>query len=193
MLDSTIATMGWVVSNLLIAGQSPTPMGNANFTAAPSGAFRTGDGLLNIAANKQEQFEALVGAIGRPDLADDVRFSAREARKLNRAELTVEIEQALATRGAAEWEQLLNAVGVPAGRVLSVEDALALDQVRQRGLVHRFDGDGLAVVKTGFKATDAEPELHSPPPRLGEHTDSILASVGFTADEISTFRQEAAI
>jgi crotonobetainyl-CoA:carnitine CoA-transferase CaiB-like acyl-CoA transferase len=193
MLDSTIATMGWVVSNLLIAGQAPTPMGNANFTAAPSGAFRTADGLLNIAANKQEQYVALVGAIGRPDLAEDERFAAREARKLNRAALTAEIEQALAARGAADWEQALNAVGVPAGRVLSVEDALGLEQVQQRGLVHRFDGDGPAVVKTGFKVADAEPALHSPPPRLGEHTDAILASLGFSADEISTFRQEAAI
>ena len=58
MLDSTLATMGWVVSNYLIAGQEPVPMGNSNFTASPSGAFKTRDGLLNIAANKQEQFVA---------------------------------------------------------------------------------------------------------------------------------------
>src|SRR6476646_231985 len=69
MLDSTLATMGWVVSNHLIAGQDPVPMGNDNFTAAPSGAFRTADGLLNIAANKQEQFVALMKLIGREELA----------------------------------------------------------------------------------------------------------------------------
>jgi len=51
MLESTLATMGWVVSNYLNAGVTPTPMGNQNFTAAPSGTFRTGDGLINIAAN----------------------------------------------------------------------------------------------------------------------------------------------
>ena len=61
--------MGWVVSNYLIAGIEPTPIGNDNFTAAPSGAFRTGDGLLNIAANKQEQFEALAAA-DRPRRSD---------------------------------------------------------------------------------------------------------------------------
>ena len=59
MLDSTIATMGWVVSNFLIAGKHPEPMGNENFTAAPSGTFKTGNGLLNIAANTDEQFAAL--------------------------------------------------------------------------------------------------------------------------------------
>ncbi len=68
MLDSALASMGWVISNYLIAGQKPVPMGNDNFTAAPSGAFKTGSGLLNIAANKQEQFEALAKVIGREDL-----------------------------------------------------------------------------------------------------------------------------
>ena len=51
--------MGWVVSNYLVAGKIPEPAGNDNFTASPSGSFHTGDGLINIAANKQEQFEAL--------------------------------------------------------------------------------------------------------------------------------------
>jgi crotonobetainyl-CoA:carnitine CoA-transferase CaiB-like acyl-CoA transferase len=77
MLDSTLATMGWVVSNYLITGQEPVPMGNDNFTAAPSGTFATGDGLLNISANKQEQFVALADAIGCPELASDPRFAGR--------------------------------------------------------------------------------------------------------------------
>ena len=138
MLDSTLATMGWVVSNYLIAGQSPVPMGNSNFTASPSGAFRTGDGLLNIAANKQEQFVSLMKLIGRQDLADDPRFAHREDRKLNRAVLTEEIETALASKSAADWESLLNAAGVPAGRVLTVPEALALEQIRGRGLVEEY-------------------------------------------------------
>ena len=87
MLDSILATMGWVVSNYLIAGVAPRPMGNNNFTAAPSGTFKTGHGLLNIAANKQEQFEALATAVGRPDLVQDSRFMSRENRKKNRGRL----------------------------------------------------------------------------------------------------------
>ncbi|MFX5734537.1 CoA transferase, partial [Acinetobacter baumannii] len=68
MLEATLVSMGWAVSNWLIAGVRPEPMGNENMTASPSGTFRTGDGLLNIAANKQEQFVALCRLIGRPDL-----------------------------------------------------------------------------------------------------------------------------
>ena len=59
MLESTLVAMGWAVSNWLIAGVRPEPMGNENVTASPSGTFRTGEGLLNIAANKQDQFETL--------------------------------------------------------------------------------------------------------------------------------------
>ena len=59
MLECTLSALGWPVSNYLTAGVEPRPMGNDNMTAAPSGAFRTGDGLLNIAANKQEQFVIL--------------------------------------------------------------------------------------------------------------------------------------
>ena len=98
MLESTLVAMGWAVSNWLIAGVRPQPMGNENMTASPSGTFRTGDGLLNIAANKQEQFETLCRLIGREELVDDPRFAEREDRKRHRFELNAEIETALAAK-----------------------------------------------------------------------------------------------
>src|SRR5258708_26368287 len=88
MLESTRVAMGWVVSNWLIAGVRPQPLGNENMTASPSGAFRTGDGLLNIAANQQQQFETLCGLIGPSELAGDPRFAGREDRKRHRAALS---------------------------------------------------------------------------------------------------------
>src|SRR5262245_62920176 len=109
--------MGWAVSNWLIAGVKPQPMGNENMTASPSGAFRTGAGLLNIAANKQEQFETLCALIGREDLVSDPRFAAREDRKRARYALNAEIERALAAKSAQEWSALLNKHDVPAGEL----------------------------------------------------------------------------
>jgi len=198
MLDSTLATMGWVVSNHLIAGQQPVPMGNDNFTAAPSGAFKTRDGLLNIAANKQEQFVALMKLIGRDDLVADSRFAHREDRKRNRAALSVEVEAGLASRSAAEWESILNKAGVPAGRVLTVPAALDLEQVEGRELVERFDdfdvlGKPLSLVTAGYRLGDGQRRLQTPPPRLGEHTDEILGEVGYSADEIAQLREASAI
>jgi formyl-CoA transferase len=111
MLEATLATMGWVVSNYLIGGETPRPFGNENFTAAPSGTFKTADGPINIAANKQEQFEAVCRAIGRRDLIEDPRFKARDSRKTNRAALKAEIEASL----AAETASFAPASSFPAG------------------------------------------------------------------------------
>src|SRR4029453_11350948 len=118
MLEASLVAMGWAVSNWLIAGVKPEPMGNENVTASPSGTFRTGEGLLNIAANKQEQFETLCSLIGRDELAPGPRFAGREDRKQRRFELRAEIEQALAAKAARDWSALLNKNGVPAGEGL---------------------------------------------------------------------------
>lgn len=198
MLESTLCTMGWVVSNHLIAGKAPVPMGNENMTASPSGTFRTGDGLLNIAANKQEQFEAVCRVVGRPELAADPRFAERQARLQHRAELTRELEAELAKGSADDWWQRLNEAGVPAGPVLSVPEALAHPQVATRGMVGTFPAApgverDIRLVRTGFKVNGAAPAVDTPPPELGQHTRDILAQLGYDDAEIESLKEERAI
>ncbi|WP_043115307.1 CaiB/BaiF CoA transferase family protein, partial [Pseudacidovorax intermedius] len=178
MLEAVMATMGWVVSNHLIAGRAPQPMGNDNFTASPSGTFRTADGLLNIAANKQEQFEALCRVVERPDLPQDPRFRERQGRLQHRAELKAQLEAALAARSTEAWWPLLNQAGVPAGPVYTVGEALAHPQVASRGMIGRFDdvpgvGRDIRVVRTGFKIDGQAPRVDTPPPTLGQHSGEI--------------------
>lgn len=198
MLEATLATMGWVVSNYLIAGREPAPLGNENFTASPSGTFRTGEGLLNIAANKQEQFEAVCRVLDRPELAGDPRFAERQGRLDHRAALKAELEEALATKSAAAWEQELNAAGVPAGRVLTVPEALAHPQVRDRGMIGTFEqvpgvGRDIRVLRTGFKVDGAAPRVEAPPPELGQDTEALLEELGYSRDDIARLARERAI
>lgn len=196
MLDSLLATMGWAVSNLLIGGVAPIPAGNENLTSAPSAAYHCADGLLNIAANKQEQWEALADHLGLGALKSDPRFATRPERRVNREALNAAIESALKTRAAAEWEAELNALGIPAGRILSVEEALAHPQVTRRDQMATYElpnGRTIRALKTGVKLDGAAPSVTTPPPELGAHTAEVLAEVGFSPPEIARLRDLGAI
>ena len=198
MLESTLVAMGWVVSNWLIAGVRPQPFGNENMTASPSGAFRTGSGLLNIAANQQQQFETLCELIGRPELARDPRFARREDRKTNRFALSAEIERALAGRPATEWSKLMNDRGVPAGEVLDVPSMLEHPQIVERRLLSTFDDvpnvdAGVSVVRSGFRLASGDPAPASPPPALGADTATMLDELGYSESEIDALIADKAV
>jgi crotonobetainyl-CoA:carnitine CoA-transferase CaiB-like acyl-CoA transferase len=182
MLEASVSAMGWAVSNYLVSGVVPEPLGDQNATAAPSGTFNAADGPLNIAANKQEQFEALCRLVERPDLLTDVRFADREARKLHRAELNQELDLALGTRTARDWEQLLPAVGVPAARILTVPQAIESPQLAHRDFFTDLpfpDASGrlLRVSSNGVLVNGQALKPESSPPLLGEHNNQLPALV----------------
>ena len=198
MLESVIATMGWAVSNYLIAGVEPAANGNENMTSAPSGAFATEDGLLNIAANKDEQWELLARHLGREDLLKRPDFATRDDRKRHREALRVELEQVLKTKTARAWADELNRLGVPAGAVLSLPDVLAMPQIADRGLLGRFDdvpgvGRDIEVVRTGVKLDGEAPDVAAPPPELGQHNDEVLRDLGLPKERVAHLRATGVI
>ena len=196
MLDSIMPLMGWVAANLLIAHQKPVPMGNDNFTAAPSGVFRTKDGHINIAANKQEQWESVCDVLDLPELKVDPRFQKRDIRKQNRKALTPLLEERLANRTTQEWVELLNANGVPSGAILSLEEALQQPQIKHRQDLKEVSVEGIGTVPL-FTLTakfDRTPgDITSPPPRLSEHTAEVLAGIGISNDEMAALKAQHVI
>ena len=199
MLDTALSGLGWVVSDYLIGGRHPDRIGNENPTASPSGAFRTADGELVIAANTQVQFEAICDVLDRSDLVRDRRFLTRADRLRHRGELRMELERTLMGAPALQWEPLLADAGVPAGRVLTVTDALTQEQVAARELVHEVEvhgGDGtvsVPILANGIHVDGRPSAPSAPPPRLGEHTHAVLASLGYSADDIARLRAERAV
>ncbi len=196
LLDSIMPLMGWVAANLLIGGQQPVLLGNDNFTAAPSGMFRTQDGYINIAANQQQQWEDLADELGLPELKTDARFQERDARKANRFHLTPLLEEKLTRKTTAHWVDVLNAKGIPTGDILSLEAALNSEQVKYRQAIEDVEQPGIGPIKifnmtAKFSKTPAE--ITAPPPRLSEHTADILAELGYTTDDIQALKQKMVI
>lgn len=196
LIDSILPMLGWAVADLLIGKQPPVPMGNDNFTAAPSGTFKTKDGHINITANKQEQWETVADLLGLSNLKSDPRFRDREGRKKNREALTSSLQAKLEEKPTAFWVDLLNKNDVPAGAVLSLQDALNQEQIRHRHTLQKLCVPGIGEVRVfgltpKFVRTPAS--IDSPPPRLSQHTFEILQQLGYTDQQIKEFKQARVI
>jgi formyl-CoA transferase len=196
LLDSIMPLMGWVAANLLIGGKDPVLMGNDNFTAAPSGTFRTQDGFINIAANKQEQWEAVCDTLGLPGLKSDPRFQERDTRKRNRKELTPLLEAKLLERPTAHWVETLNANDVPSGAILGLGDALRQPQVRHRGVLQKTEIPGVGPVEVfGLTALfeKCSGDVQTPPPALGQHNAEIYGRLGLGAADLAGLKAKGVI
>ena len=193
MLDSIMPMMGWVAANLLIGDCDPEPVGNDNYTSAPSGAFQTRDGLINIAAHKQEQWESVCDVLDLPELKTDERFAKRDIRRHNRKLLTPLLEEKLVLRSTVEWVDLLNESGVPSGDILNLREALQQPQVKHRQTLKNVHVEGIGSIPL-FNLTakfDQTPgQLTSAPPRLSAHTAEVLADIGITADELADLKMK---
>jgi len=195
MTDAVISTMGWVVSNYLIGGVLPAAHGNENTTSAPSGTFATKDRMINIAANRDEQWTTLAKHLGRDDLLENPDYLTREDRKQNRLALRDELESVLTKRSSDEWIKELNGLGVPAGPVLTVPEVLDDPHMQDRGLIdqHQVGDEKLNIAGSPIQISGARPAASSPPPALGADTDAILSELGLSEEDVQSLRQEGVI
>lgn len=196
LLDSIMPLMGWVAANLLIGGKAPIPMGNDNFTAAPSGAFRTKDGNINIAANQQKQWENLVDIVGLPELKTDQRFQERDTRKANRKLLTPILEEKLTQETTEHWVKALNAKGIPSGDILNLEKALTSPQIQHRETITTVQEPELGEIKLfnlSAKFSKTPASIDSAPPRLSANTKEILDELGYSEEDQQALKENSVI
>src|SRR5690606_26685406 len=194
MLDTSMMLMASLVTSHLTGGWMPQPSGNEAWSQSPSsGAFETQDGLLMIAANNDRQFRALCAGIGRPDILEAERWREPDDRRCNAAALRAELVAILRTDTALNWERALDAAGVPAAKVRSLDETLAEEHSRTRALtkVMRWERQpqDIHLPTLGFKANGEAVGPSTPPPALGEDTHVVLSELGYSDDDIRRLRE----
>ena len=190
LLESIIQMLDFQGARWLIKGEVAGQAGNNHPTGTPTGVFPTSDGHINIAAAGTNLFDRMNTAMGADDLAADERFRSGEGRTENREELNVLIAGYTKGKTSDEWIEILNDAGVPCGPIYNIDQVFANEQVQHLGIAktvnHKSLGTlnvvGQALNMTGTPQPDT---LRMATPELGEHTDDVLAELGYDTDKIA--------
>jgi formyl-CoA transferase len=176
----------------LWTGQFDEPMGPLGYDRAlmkHRRPFSTLDGHICLMATSDLQWARLFTAIGRPELAEDERYRTLAARSARFAEVYGIIDAAMSGRTTAQWQALLDSYDVPNAPVRRLEDMPTDPYLVETGFFHHYRHPVAgAMVTPSFpvKYSKSPASIRTPPPCLGEHTQSVLAEFGFTADEIAS-------
>jgi crotonobetainyl-CoA:carnitine CoA-transferase CaiB-like acyl-CoA transferase len=177
LFEASLAALVNQAANYLLGGVVPRPMGNAHPNIVPYQLFRAADRPFILAAGNDRLFDRAAGAIGRPDLSTDARFRTNADRVRHRDELIAILEAAFASEPMQRWVDSLAAAGVPCAPVRTLDEVFAAPEAA--AMVQRVpDVRGeLSLVADPIRLGGGLVGVRRPPPRLGEHTEEVLAEL----------------
>jgi len=196
LLQAGIQLLDFQAARYTIAGEIPEQVGNDHPTSMPTSAYRTADGYMNLAASGSAMWQRVCEAIGRMDLYDHPDYRTAEGRAKNRRGLNEEINKALAKKTTAEWVEILNKAGVPCGPIYRMDEVFADPQVKHIEAAVAVEHPKLGrlnLIHNPIRLSRTPARLASATPERGEHTDEVLAEVGYGPAEIAAFRAEGVI
>jgi crotonobetainyl-CoA:carnitine CoA-transferase CaiB-like acyl-CoA transferase len=199
LLDTQVSWLTYEGLNYLTSGELPKRRGNEHPNIVPYKTMPASDGYFILAVGNDSQFAKFCEEAGRPDLAQDHRFTTNAERVRNREALYPILDEITAQRPLQDWVDALNARGVPSGPVNTLDRVFADPQIQHRAMQIQMDYPEAAKGKVdlignpiGFSETPVS--YRQAPPKMGEHTDAVLhEALGLSAEEISALRDRGVI
>ncbi len=197
LLDCQVSLLTYQAGSYFATGVAPTRMGNRHPSIAPYETFRASDGYVNVGCGNDGIFQKFCRAARLDELASDPRFRTNADRVAHRHILSGIIEPLMLIRTVAEWVDLLRPLGIPAGPINTVAQALTHPQTLARGMVVELDHPRAGTIQlTGnpIKLSETPGSINSPPPLLGQHTEEILTDwLGLTPAQVAELARTGAV
>ncbi|MBT2730183.1 CoA transferase [Bacillus sp. ISL-75] len=196
LMDCQISSLINVASNYLCSGEIPKRLGNRHPNISPYQVFNTMDGKLVIAVGNDEQFKRFAAVLGRPELAEREEFIHNEQRLKNNDKLVAICEELLSKKPKKEWKEQLDAAGVPNGPINTIAEMFEDPQIKAREMIVEMEHpliDHLQLTGSPLKLSATPVTMRRHPPLFGEHTESLLESIGYNSEEISRLKQNKII
>ena len=196
LLHAGIALADFQAARYLKEGEVPPQVGNDHPTSMPTSAYKTTDGHINVAASGDGMWQRLCKAIGREDLLARPEFKDQPGRAKHRVALNAELNAALAQKTSAQWVDALNEAGVPCGPIYTMDQVFADPQVQHIEAATEVRHPKLGrfrVVNQAARLSRTPATMASATPELGEHTDEVLAELGYSAAQIAGLKDRKVV
>jgi crotonobetainyl-CoA:carnitine CoA-transferase CaiB-like acyl-CoA transferase len=185
LYETALAWMSYHAANYQASGEVPRRHGSGTFGIVPYRGYATSDGYLVIGAGNDNLFRKLAAALGHPEWADDPRFLDNPKRVHNRVALDAMIEEAARTKATAAWQAILEVAGVPSAPMQSVDQVLAHPQTQALGMLQQSPDGRLTIMGLPLSFDGERPPFRRAAPKLGEHTEELLAPTAAQARTVS--------
>jgi crotonobetainyl-CoA:carnitine CoA-transferase CaiB-like acyl-CoA transferase len=197
MLDTHLAWLANQAMNYLATGENPPRLGNQHPNIVPYQVFPTADGHMVLSIGNDPTFKRFCESFGLAHLLDDARFATNAARVENRQLVTDTLAPVMRQHPTGWWVERLEALKIGCGPINRLSEVFADPQIKARGAVVEMrhgSGQGVKVIANPVRLSATPADYRLPPPRLGEHTEEVLAGrLGLSTAEIAGLRERGVV